>query len=112
VALRKNFEVIVNESAVKEFVDKADGPIAQDLRQRAEKATRSSIRRAPISKAGSHGRRRGYLRSQIRWRVGKDGKGLFVDIESPALNPHDGKPYGLFQEKRHPYLRPAIRSLR
>lgn len=112
MALRRNFEVIVSPAAVKEFVDKADGPIAQDLRQRAEKATRSSIRRAPISKAGSHGRRRGYLRSQIRWVVGKDARGLYVDIQSPALNPKDGKPYGLFMEKRHPYLRPAIRSLR
>jgi hypothetical protein len=109
--VRKNFEVIVNESAIKEFVNEADGPVATDLKARAEKATRSAIRRAPISAHGSHGRRRGYLRSQIRWRVGRDGKGLYVDIESPARNPRDSKPYGLFQEKRRPYLRPAIRSL-
>jgi hypothetical protein len=107
----RRFSVSVDERAVREFVNEPDGPVVQDLIRRTQTVTRSAIRRAPSSKHGSHGRGRGYLRSQIRWVVGKDAKGPYIDVVSPALNPRDGKPYGLFQEHRHPYLRPALGSL-
>lgn len=95
-----------------------NGPVVAWLQNSGGRVTQEAKRLAPTSPDGSHGRPSGYLRSQIGFRLGRDSRGPYVDIESPATTP-DGKPYGLFQEvgtvqghRFTPHLRPALDVLR
>jgi HK97 gp10 family phage protein len=105
-----------DESALADLLTSAAGPIAIFGDGLAEKGTQEAKRLAPVSPHGSHGRKSGYLRSQIGWRRGQDERGLYWDIVSPALSV-EGAPYGLFQEvgtskmPPQPYLRPALLAI-
>lgn len=90
-------DVRVDEAAIRDLAGPA-GPVARYLAGGAQTVTQEAKRLAPVSPRGSHGRRSGYLRSQIGWVIGADDRGLYVDVASPART-GDGRdaPYGLFQ---------------
>jgi hypothetical protein len=90
-------DVRLDEAAIRDLASPA-GEVARYLARGAQIVTQSAKRRAPVSPSGSHGRRSGYLRSDIGWVIGHDGDGLYVDVASPART-GDGRdaPYGLFQ---------------
>lgn len=89
--------VRVDESAIRDLASPA-GPVARYLARGAQQVTQGAKRRAPVSPRGSHGRRSGYLRSQIGWVIGEDAEGLYVAVASPARTPAPREaPYGLFQ---------------
>lgn len=90
-------DVRVDESAIRDLASPA-GPVARYLARGAQYVTKGAKRRAPTSPHGSHGRRSGYLRSQIGWLIDSDSEGLYVVVGSPALtNERRRAPYGLFQ---------------
>jgi hypothetical protein len=93
----RGIEVEINEAELARIVGSPDGPVARRLARLGELITQEAKRRAPVSPDGSHGRKSGYLRSQIGWDLGRDRRGWYVDIRSPARTP-EGAPYGLFVE--------------
>jgi hypothetical protein len=89
--------VDVNEAAIRDLASPA-GPVARYLARGAQTVTQGAKRRAPVSPRGSHGRRSGYLRSEIGWVIERDSEGLYVAVASPAqTNDKRAAPYGLFQ---------------
>lgn len=89
--------VDVDERAIRDLATPA-GPVARYLARGAQRVTQGAKRRAPVSPRGSHGRRSGYLRSEIGWLIGTDSDGLYVVVASPAqTNDKRAAPYGLFQ---------------
>jgi len=62
---------------------------------------------APVSASGSHGRKQGYLRANIRTRYARDAQGVFADVVTQARTPN-GFPYGRRQEQLKPYMKKAI----
>lgn len=54
--------------------------------------------------------RTGALRRGIVLVNGADSNGVYVDIVSTVRSP-GGFPYGVIQNARRPYLRPALRAL-
>lgn len=90
-------DVRVDESAIRDLASPA-GDVARYLARGAQAVTQGAKRRAPTSPHGSHGRRSGYLRSQIGWLIDIDSEGLYVAVASPALTgDRRAAPYGLFQ---------------
>jgi hypothetical protein len=63
---------------------------------------------APVSEHGSHGRPPGYLRSKIVKREKLLRDGIVIDVMTFARAP-DRFPYGLFHQRRRPYIRPLAR---
>jgi hypothetical protein len=103
--------VRLNLAAIDAFVH---GPeVEHELVRRGQRVTQAAKRFAPVSPRGSGGRRSGFLRSSVRLIPGRDGRGPYVDITSPATTAR-GAPYGLFQEigtrkmAAQPHLRPAL----
>ena len=117
-------DVTIDERALEEFLTSPAGPVGRYLATIAQRVTQSSKRMAPVSPHGSHGRESGHLRSVIGWQIGRDGRGLYADIGSPARTA-DGRnaPYGLFQNipnlrgahghaiRTTPHLVPALREI-
>lgn len=97
--------------AIDEFARSA--PVARTLVTYGQRVNQAAKKFAPVSPHGSHGRRSGYGRSQIRMRPGQDGTGPYVDVLSPATTPRSA-PYMFFQEVgtrkmvAQPHLRPAL----
>lgn len=89
--------LVWNDPEVEHLLHSEDGPVGRLLGHKGEIVAKGAKRRAPVSPDGSGGRPSGYMRSHIGWRRGKDERGLYVDIESPARTP-TGEPYGLFVE--------------
>lgn len=54
--------------------------------------------------------RTGALRRGIVLRNGADANGVYVDVVSTVRSPN-GFPYGVVQNARRPYLKPALRSI-
>jgi hypothetical protein len=63
--------VDVDETAIRDLASPA-GPVARYLARGAQTVTQGAKRRAPVSPRGSHGRRSGYLRSEIGWVIEHD----------------------------------------
>lgn len=97
MAVGGRVDLVFDEAAMAELLHGPDGPVAREMARRGEIVTQGAKRRAPVSPDGSHGRPSGYLRSAIRWQLGTDTIGVYVDILSPATTP-EGDPYGLFVE--------------
>ncbi|MCA1570787.1 MAG: HK97 gp10 family phage protein [Chloroflexi bacterium] len=113
----RNVRINWHEGALRELTVSPTGPVGRFMQQTGERVTQEAKRLAPVSPRGSNGRRSGYLRSQIGWTMGSDGRGVYVDIASPALST-GGAPYGLYQETgtskmaAQPHLRPALAVVR
>jgi len=118
-------DVRIDEGALRALVASPAGPVGRYMARGGEIVAQGAKRRAPVSPAGSGGRRSGHLRSQIGWILDVDFEGIYVDIGSPATT-NDGRnaPYGLFQSlpvlmgrtpagrryriKTTPHLQPAL----
>jgi HK97 gp10 family phage protein len=104
-------DVRLNQAAIDQLLTGQD--TARMLVTKGQPVKQAAKRFAPTSPDGSHGRRSGHLRSQIRADLGQDSQGLYIDVSSPATTP-TGEPYGLFQEigtrkmPAQPHLRPAL----
>lgn len=127
-------DVRVDDQALAVFLTSPAGPVGQFLADIGRKVTREAKRRAPVGDRDSkYGHPAGYLRSQIGWKTGRDSKGLYVDIISPAKNsranpftpggayavwnelpgtaPHHAHLPAWITDKEGPYLRPAIEAV-
>lgn len=63
---------------------------------------------APHSKSGSHGRAAGYLQRKITLTIRNGRNGAYARLSTEARTPK-GFPYGALQNKRRPYIKPALR---
>ncbi|MGI5171873.1 hypothetical protein ACQEU3_46780 [Spirillospora sp. CA-253888] len=86
-----------NNPELHRLLNSPDGAVARDLARRGVIGAQAAKRLCPTSPRGSGDRGSGYLRSSIGWDVGKDARGLYVDVKATARTP-DGKSYGLFVE--------------
>lgn len=75
--------------------------VTTELRRVAHPILDRARARAPV--------RTGALRRGIVLVSGMDGQGAYVDVVSTVRAP-DGYPYGALQDRRRPYLRPALRT--
>jgi hypothetical protein len=113
------------------------GPVAKDLRHRADRGAGKAKELCPVSPEGSNGNPPGHLRDSIDSRSGVDGEGLFAeygtDVEYAlpvelGSKPHIIKSKGDYplrdqhgnvfgRQVNHPgteaqpYLRPAISAM-
>lgn len=113
--------VILDDRAIELLLTSPAGPVGEYLGRLGQRVAASARRRAPISPTGSHGRRPGHLRGEIRFEVHHDVRGVYVDILSPART-GDARnfPYGAAQNveflrgahggriKTTPHLQPAL----
>ena len=127
-------DVRLDDAAISAFLAGPAGPVGRLLARLGQRTTQEAKKRAPVGARDSkYGHPSGYLRSQIGWRLGRDGRGQYVDISSPALcsdaNPFTPRgPYSLWNEvpgsapnhahlpawirdKEGPYLRPALHQI-
>lgn len=86
-----------NEREVDRLLNSFDGPVGRDLNRRGEIGTQTAKRLCPTSPRGSDGRRSGYTRSNIGHELGRDNRGLYVDVKSTART-RDGIPISLLLE--------------
>jgi len=88
-----------NEPELWRVLRSYEGPVGLHIAKLARKVTRTAKRYANVSPDGDieAGRPPGYMRSKIRWDMGRDLIGVYADISSPART-RDGAPYGLFME--------------
>src|SRR6266705_4246833 len=90
------------------FLELARSPgFTAELRRVGEIVRANAANKAPTSKAGSHGRRPGYLRSQIKVLSRVDTLGAYADIVTEAATPK-GFRYGTYWEHRRHYLLQAV----
>lgn len=87
-------EVHFNEAELAKLLDSPDGPVGRHLETLGVRGHREAQRLAPVSPAGSGGRPRGWLRSHVYWRLGRDERSLYVDIGCDARTAQ-GHDYGL-----------------
>jgi hypothetical protein len=92
--------LVWNEPEVFRVLKSETGPVGLHMAKLGRRATRTAKRYANVSPDGDieAGRPPGYMRSKIRWDMGRDAVGLYVDISSPARTARDNAPYGLFLE--------------
>ncbi|MDL4812817.1 hypothetical protein [Actinomadura opuntiae] len=86
-----------NARELDQLLNGENGPVARDLQRRGEIGAQAAKRLCSVSPAGSNGRGSGYTRSSIGWDLGRDGRGLYVDVRATAKTP-DGIPIGLLLE--------------
>jgi len=100
--------VLVHEPALDELLEGTDGPVAAYL-SRLGVAGESAAKQNASGRPGPNVQT-GRLRSSIRWVVGRDGAGLYLDIGSDVE-------YAGFVEEgtdrapAYPYLRPVLDML-
>lgn len=86
-----------NDRELQELLTGPDGPVARDLQRRGQIGAQTAKRLCPVSPGGSHGRGSGYTRSSIGWDIGRDDRGLFVDVYATARTP-EGISIGILLE--------------
>ncbi|MFB4306986.1 hypothetical protein [Actinomadura sp. GTD37] len=86
-----------NEREYDRLFNSEDGPVGRDLNRRGEIGTQTAKRLCPTSPRGSDGRGSGYTRSNIGHALGRDERGLYVDVKSTART-RDGIPISLLLE--------------
>jgi hypothetical protein len=97
-------DVVINRREERRLIRDPRGPAGWDLARRGHNAEVMAKAMAPVLT--------GQLKSEITTRVGVDSLGLYVDLLSPVKAEITGNPYGVIQEFRHPYLRPALQAMR
>ena len=66
-------------------------------------------RTAPVSDDGSHFRAPGWLRDHLYLEGGLDERSLWLEVITPAKNPENGFPYGLwYNQRKRAYMRHAL----
>src|SRR5690606_9888664 len=75
-----------NEPELWRVLRSYEGPVGLHIAKLARKVTRTAKRYANVSPDGDieAGRPPGYMRSKIRWDMGRDLIGVYADISSPA----------------------------
>jgi hypothetical protein len=86
-----------NAREAERLFNSQSGPVGRDLARKGRRVEEQQRRTAPVSPDGSHGRPPGYLRDHTYSRLGRDDRGLHVDVGTDATTP-DGFPYPLVQE--------------
>lgn len=76
------------------WVNDPAGPVARYGDRLASAGAGEAQRLAPVSPAGSGGRRAGWLRDHIGWRSGRDARGIYHDVYADART-EEGHDYGL-----------------
>jgi hypothetical protein len=127
-------DVRIDEQALAVFLTSPAGPVGRFVGDLAKKVTAEAKVRAPVGDRDSKlGHPRGYLKSKIGWRLGRDTVGLYADIISPARSseanpftpngpyaywnevpgsaPHHSSLPAWIRDNEHPYLRPALESI-
>lgn len=92
--------IVWNEAELWRVLRSETGPVGLHIAKLARRCTRTAKRYANVSPDGDikAGRPPGYMRSKIRWDMGRDVIGVYADISSPARTARDNAPYGLFME--------------
>lgn len=86
-----------NEREYEQLFYGRNGPVGRDLNRRGEIGTQAAKRLCPTSPRGSDGRGPGYTRSNIGHELGRDERGLYVDVKSTART-REGIPISLLLE--------------
>jgi hypothetical protein len=86
-----------NEREYERLLLSRGGPVGRDLNRRGEIGTQTAKRLCPTSPRGSDGRGSGYTRSNIGHELGRDERGLYVDVKSTART-RNGIPISLLLE--------------
>ncbi|MEU7978247.1 hypothetical protein AB0B63_06915 [Micromonospora sp. NPDC049081] len=86
--------VVWNRAELQRLLASESGPVGRDLAIKGERVANEQKRLAPVSPDGSHGRPPGYMRDRVSSSLGRDERGLHVDIGTDATTP-DGHPYPL-----------------
>lgn len=98
-------KVILRKKEITELAKTSE--MAQVMLDRAKEIVTAAKGNAPVSAAGSHGRRAGYLRANIRAKWARDNESVYADVITAARTPK-GYPYGRRQEQLQSYLKAAI----
>lgn len=86
-------------------------PAAKLLLEQARVVARNAQALAPVSRKGSHGRKPGYLRSNIVAYIGKDSQGLYSGVATRARAKGKGRAYyGRIQNQRLNYLQRGLKQ--
>lgn len=86
-------------------------PAAKLLLSQARIVANNARALAPVSRKGSHGRKPGYLRSNIVAYVGKDSQGLYSGVATRARAKGKGRAYyGRIQNQRRQYLQRGLKQ--
>jgi hypothetical protein len=86
-------------------------PAAKLLMAQARIVAANARALAPVSRKGSHGRKPGYLRSNIVAYVGKDAQGLYSGVATRArAKGKDRAYYGRIQNQRLRYLQRGLKQ--
>lgn len=96
--------IVINKGAMAELAVSDD--MAGIVRDTTEEVRGKAQGIAPVSRSGSHGRRPGYLRANIRTKYGRDRESVYGDVTTNARTPK-GFPYGKYIEGIRPYIKPA-----
>lgn len=98
--------VILNEPALRIFLDSEAGPIGQDLRRRSENVTRLAGENAAGAVIGIE---TGDLQTGIRYEIVADANGIHAEIGTDAR--HGGFAYPAFHDRNgRPWLTAALRD--
>lgn len=120
----------MNDAAILELLNGPAGPVGRYMAHGGETVTQAAKKRAPVGQNSrtAAGHPSGFLRSQLAWTMGRDGTGIYVEIETTAhtsaANPFPGEFYGMhiedpstrprkpppFARGAGPYLVPALQD--
>jgi hypothetical protein len=112
--MTKDLGVVIewDESQLDHYLKDPNGELGRDLMTKL----------AEVVLAGAKARARvrtGRMRNEMRYRIGRDERGLFADIISPVRNPVTGFPYAIVHEgkkvrdrRAHRSLKPALRDIK
>lgn len=100
--------IVLDQGGLDELLTSVDGPVGRDLQRRGvvgESAAKQNASGRPGPNVQT-----GRLRSSIRWVVGHDGAGLYLDVGS------DVEYAGYVEEgtdraPAYPYLEPALPAM-
>jgi hypothetical protein len=100
--------VVLHQSELEKI---KNDPAAKLLLEQARIVAANARALAPISSRGSHGRRPGYLRSNIVAYLGKDPQGLYSGVATRArAKGKSAAYYGRIQNQRTNYLQRGLKQ--
>jgi phage gpG-like protein len=112
------FDIHFDEAAARALLESSEGPVARDLIRRGIRVESQ----AKLNASGRPGPRvqTGRLRSSITWALGRDTRGLFVDVGSNVVYAkrieegfHGTDSLGRrYDQPAYPFLRPALIAAR
>jgi len=104
--------VTVNQAELDALLRRRQSPTGRLLLSQARRALAAIRPLAPVSTKGSHGRKPGYLRSNIVAYLGEDTSGLYADVVTRARAKGSTRSYyGRIQNQRGRYLQRGLKSV-